>query len=228
MGTGNSIEIRQPTHDLVNLNANLQIANADLAVGNPAFVSPGTGSTWTAVSATHDNLNLNANLQVANADNAVGNPAFVSPGTGATWTAVSATHGNFLGDMTVQLADADITRANPMPVAKVSDGATTAVVTLTDANETTLIAAPAASNHLEWLGFSVQMADTTPAVATLTIRVGTAGTTKFLVRLAATDSMGVVVIFPEPVPITSATLMSGQLDIANTVIVNMVYKTKAD
>ena len=188
----------------------------------------GTGNSIEIRQPTHDLVNLNANLQIANADNAVGNPAFVSPGTGATWTAVSATHGNFLGDMTVQLADADITRANPMPVAKVSDGATTAVVTLTDANETTLIAAPAASNHLEWLGFSVQMADTTPAVATLTIRVGTAGTTKFLVRLAATDSMGVVVIFPEPVPITSATLMSGQLDIANTVIVNMVYKTKAD
>lgn len=67
-----SIEIFQSTHDNVNLNANLQIGDADVDGSNPVPVS--FSGNVTIVQATHDNLNLNANIQVNNTDVSSSNP----------------------------------------------------------------------------------------------------------------------------------------------------------
>ena len=42
--TNDSVEIRQTTHDNVNLNANMQVGDADVANGNPVPVSDAGGS----------------------------------------------------------------------------------------------------------------------------------------------------------------------------------------
>ena len=40
------VEVVQPTHDDLNANANLQVANTDVAAGNPVPVTPGTGAVF--------------------------------------------------------------------------------------------------------------------------------------------------------------------------------------
>lgn len=61
------ITVVQPTHDLLNCNANIQIGDVDVAAGNPVPVSDAGGSL-TVDQATHDNLNCNATLQVNDVD----------------------------------------------------------------------------------------------------------------------------------------------------------------
>ncbi len=65
--------VSQATHDNLNLNANIQVGDADVANGNPVPVSD-AGGTLTVDQATHDNLNLNANIQVGDADASTANP----------------------------------------------------------------------------------------------------------------------------------------------------------
>lgn len=91
-----SVEVLQTTHDDLNANANIQVADTDVSNSNPVPVSDAGGSLTvdannldirdlTSVSdsvqvlqATHDNLNANANIQVGNADVANGNPVPIS------------------------------------------------------------------------------------------------------------------------------------------------------
>jgi hypothetical protein len=108
-----SVETLQATHDNLNANANLQVNDADNAVGNPAFVSPGTGAEFEVTQDTHDDLNLNANLQVNNLDNAVGNPAFVSPGTGAEFEVTQDTHDDLNLNSNLQVNNLDNAVGNP-------------------------------------------------------------------------------------------------------------------
>jgi len=87
-----SVEILQDTHDDLNLNANLQVGDADVANGNPVPVSDAGGSLTVdatdldirdlssasdsveVLQDTHDDLNLNANLQVNDTDVSSTNP----------------------------------------------------------------------------------------------------------------------------------------------------------
>jgi len=55
-------DVRQATHDNLNANANMQIANTDASVANPVPVAPGTGVFFEVRQAAHDNLNANANM----------------------------------------------------------------------------------------------------------------------------------------------------------------------
>lgn len=104
----------QTTHDNLNVNANIQVADTDVANGNPVPVSDAAG-TLTVDQATHDNFNANANLQVANVDVANGNPVPISDAAG-TLTVDQATHDNLNANVTIQVADADVGNANPVPV----------------------------------------------------------------------------------------------------------------
>ncbi len=65
--------VKQSSHDNLNVNANMQVGNADVASGNPVPVSDAGGSV-TVDQATHDSLNCNANVQVGNADASTSNP----------------------------------------------------------------------------------------------------------------------------------------------------------
>jgi len=96
-----SVEAVQATHDNLNLNSNIQVANVDVANGNPVPVSDAGGSITVdstnldirnltsasdsveAIQDTHDDLNLNANIQVANVDVANGNPVPISDAGGS-------------------------------------------------------------------------------------------------------------------------------------------------
>lgn len=52
----NTTDIRQSTHNNLNLNANLQVNDADNAVGNPAFVSPGTSAEFEVIQSDPNTL----------------------------------------------------------------------------------------------------------------------------------------------------------------------------
>ena len=80
--SGGATTVAQPTHNNLNANANIQVGDADVALGNPVPVSD-AGGTLTVDQVTHDNLNANANIQVGDADVAVGNPVPVSDAGGS-------------------------------------------------------------------------------------------------------------------------------------------------
>lgn len=70
-GTTNKVAATQGTHDNLNCNANLQVANADNAVGNPAYVALTGSNTGVSVSATFtrpDNATAYAALDVVGTD----------------------------------------------------------------------------------------------------------------------------------------------------------------
>lgn len=101
--------VTQPTHDLLNTNANIQVGDVDVADGNPVPVSDAGGSltvdgsvaviggvtiqeplsvddgggSLTVDQSIHDNLNANANIQVGNVDVANGNPVPISDAGGS-------------------------------------------------------------------------------------------------------------------------------------------------
>lgn len=103
---GSSITVDQSTHDNLNLNANLQVANADVANGNPVPVSDAGGTLTvdqptaanlnaTVVQATAANLNCTADTELPAAvalSDALSNPTAPAVGSyglrwdGTQWT----------------------------------------------------------------------------------------------------------------------------------------------
>ena len=108
------VNARQLIHDLLNLNANLQVGNVDNALGNPAFIAPGLGAFFDVRQAIHDLLNLNANIQVGNLDATLGNPVPVTPGTGAFWEVRQAVHDLLNLNANVQVNNLDNSATNPV------------------------------------------------------------------------------------------------------------------
>ena len=121
-------EVTQATHDDLNLNANVQQGDNDVAAGNALFVQPGTGaafpvtdnggsltvdgsvsvsnfpSSLEVTQATHDDLNLNANVQQGDSDVGAANALYVRPGTGAAFP-VTDNGGSLTVDGTVTVSD---------------------------------------------------------------------------------------------------------------------------
>lgn len=97
------LTVEQPLHDSLNANANIQVGNVDVAVGNPVPVSDAGGSLTvdgtvvvssitapvtivepiTVEQPLHDSLNANANIQVGNTDVGAANPVPVSDNGGS-------------------------------------------------------------------------------------------------------------------------------------------------
>jgi hypothetical protein len=106
----------QATHDNLNLNANVQQGDADVAAGNALYVQQGTSASFTVIQDTHDSINLNANVQQGDSDVADGNPLYVQPGSSASFVAIQATQDQFNCNANVQQGDSDIGAANALYV----------------------------------------------------------------------------------------------------------------
>ena len=77
LNPGGPFEVTQAAHDDLNANANIQVGDVDVGVGNPV---PVAGGPFDVTQAVHDNLNANANIQVGDVDVGIGNPVPVAGG----------------------------------------------------------------------------------------------------------------------------------------------------
>jgi len=114
-------EVTQAAHDELNANANLQVANADVANGNPVPVSDAGGS-----------LTVDGSVTVAGTvtANAGSGPWPVTDNSGSltvddggttltvdgTVTAAQATHDSLNANANLQVGNADVANGNPVPV----------------------------------------------------------------------------------------------------------------
>jgi len=126
-GGGAAQEVEQSTHDDLNCNANMQVADADVGAGNPVPVSMAGGSVE-VTQTTADDLKADANLQVGDVDVANGNPVPVSDAGGSLTVdgtvslaggaieVTQTTHDDLNANANIQVGDTDVANGNPVPV----------------------------------------------------------------------------------------------------------------